>query len=104
MTNPILLETKDGEGKSHYYMFCPGCNEIHGVDERWDFNDNFTYPTFGPSLLVTTDWHEKGKGHEKRRCHSFIKGGEWVFLKDSNHELAGKRVKIPPLPDWVMGS
>ena len=33
-------------------------------------------------------------------CHSFIQNGQWQFLSDCAHALAGKTVPMEPLPDW----
>jgi hypothetical protein len=35
-------------------------------------------------------------------CHSFLKAGVWEFLTDSAHKLAGQKVPMIPLPDWVL--
>lgn len=31
-------------------------------------------------------------------CHSFLRNGQWEFLNDSAHHLAGKTVPMVPLP------
>jgi len=36
-------------------------------------------------------------------CHSFIRAGQWQFLTDSAHALAGQTVDLAPLPDWIVG-
>jgi len=36
-------------------------------------------------------------------CHSFLKGGQWQFLGDCAHAMAGQTVAMVPLPDWLMG-
>lgn len=82
-----------------YSMKCPGCNIIHGVhvvdnlnsSSVWGFNDDLEKPTFTPSILVTWD---HGENREPRRCHSFIREGNWQFLNDCAHELAGKTVPM----------
>jgi len=86
---PKLRKAKAGTGIRYHFM-CPGCKEIHGCQvPGWTFNGDINKPTFNPSLLVTY-----GK-EDKRRCHSFIKGGQIQFLNDCTHELAGKTVEIP---------
>lgn len=35
-------------------------------------------------------------------CHSFLKSGVWEFLSDSAHSLAGHKVPMIPLPDFLM--
>lgn len=97
----ILRKTQLG----HYVIFCPGCQEGHGIDGRWTFNGDFEKPTFSPSLLVrgTKPVTEKQMAlvmsDEKieptpRVCHSFIRDGMMEFLSDSTHELAGKTVPL----------
>lgn len=34
-------------------------------------------------------------------CHSFLRAGVWDFLGDSAHDLAGQKVPMVPLPDWL---
>lgn len=75
-----------GKGLRHL-VFCPGCNMHHSFDERWTYNGDPEKPTFSPSLLCNPD-------HVKIRCHSFIRDGQWQFLSDCYHELAGKTVDM----------
>lgn len=35
-------------------------------------------------------------------CHCFIVAGQWQFLGDCTHELAGQTVDLPLLPDWFV--
>jgi hypothetical protein len=37
-------------------------------------------------------------------CHSFLTNGQWQFLGDSAHKLAGQTVPAVPLPDWMVKS
>lgn len=34
-------------------------------------------------------------------CHSFLRAGQWEFLGDSGHRLAGQTVPMVPLPDYL---
>jgi len=89
---------KDGE---HIWIFCPGCQIAHSLRVKsdtcdgWGWNGSLEAPTFTPSLLVS--WGPKST----RRCHSFINDGKIRFLNDSQHDLAGKTVPLPELPDWL---
>jgi len=82
-----------------YNVKCPGCDTWHSVytvanqynKAIWGFDGNMDKPTFSPSLLVT--WTH-GEEHEKRRCHSFIRNGEWQFLSDCTHDLAGQTIPM----------
>jgi hypothetical protein len=91
------------------YVWCPGCESAHGVavvgeDGQvppmcWDWN-GATDETFtiSPSLLT---WRDDLT--PRRQCHSFIQNGQWQFLPDSTHELAGQTVPMVPVPDWLTG-
>lgn len=80
------------EEKTHtlHAFFCPGCERVHGFDERWTFNGDYEKPTFSPSLLVN-------QSHPESKCHSFVTDGKIQFLSDCHHNLAGQMVEIP---DW----
>lgn len=109
MTTPVLRTGAVIEGGvircwSHW-VWCPGCNDIHGFwtahpegvpDGRplWTWDGNAESPTFEPSLLVM--------GPPGARCHSFLRAGVWDFLGDSEHDLAGKRVPMVSLPDFLI--
>jgi hypothetical protein len=81
----------------HIYVWCPGCDNLHCVEVEggggpvWDWDGNLEAPTFSPSILVT--------GPNFPRCHSFIKAGQWQFLGDCEHALAGQTVPLPPIPE-----
>lgn len=87
------------------WVWCPGCNDAHrfwialadGTHNPsaliWEWDGNETAPTFSPSLLIT--------GGDRRVCHSFIRAGQWEFLGDSKHHLAGQTVPMVQLPDWL---
>ena len=80
-------------------IFCPGCGYCHPFRTRgpgpvWSFDGNVKAPTFSPSMLVN-------KHDPESRCHSFVERGQIRFLTDCHHDLAGKTVPLPPLPDWM---
>lgn len=72
-----------------FAAYCPGCSEYHKIDQRWHFNGDHTKPTFNPSLLVLS-----GNAAGDTRCHSFIRDGDWQFLADCTHGLAGQTVAL----------
>ncbi|WP_419877659.1 DUF6527 family protein [Brevibacillus centrosporus] len=78
-----LMEYSDGMK----VFFCPGCQQLHGLDVRWNFNGDFKQPTFRPSL------------HYVGRCHSFITDGRIQFLPDCSHDLAGNTVDLPDVEE-----
>lgn len=105
----VLANVTDSEGlqvEGHFMMHCPGCNMLHGIYSKeyktplgltlgkWRFNGDMEKPTFSPSLLVTSP---SASGQERRVCHSFIRDGQWQFLNDCTHELAGKTVPMVPV-------
>lgn len=92
----------DGELlRTEIVVWCPGCDCLHSlcVDKKnlmgavWNWDRNEEAPTFTPSLMVN-----KLSGN---RCHSFIRAGQWQFLSDCHHNLAGKTVDMVDLPGWV---
>ena len=102
ISKKVEVKIEDGDkhvptGNESYWFWCPGCNFAHGYNTgigpgpHWTFNGDMEAPTFGPSLLV----------HGKKRCHMFLEAGKIRFLDDCQHELAGKTVDLPPLPDWL---
>lgn len=85
---------------------CPGCiaggpegyDGVHllpvnalGIEPSWKWDGNIHAPTLEPSILT--------EGHS--RCHSFLRNGVFEFLDDSDHPLAGQKVEMLDLPDWV---
>lgn len=81
-------------GEISYWLFCPGCQAAHRINNTWDWDGNREAPTFNPSILTYG-------GSDQKRCHSFLRAGVWEFLTDSTHDLAGQQVPIVDLPDWL---
>ena len=77
--------------------WCPGCEEVHPFDlSRWQFDGNSESPTFSPSLLCNATVN-----NGVRRCHSFVRDGQWEFLADCYHELKSQTVPMVPInEDW----
>lgn len=110
MSNPVVrlmgAEAHDGRKIGRrLWLMCPGCEELHspaviGEDGDlpegpcWDWDGVLEPLTISPSLLVTG-------GPENSVCHSFIRAGQWEFLSDCTHPLAGQIVPMVPLPDWL---
>ncbi len=96
----IILSPKLAKGlPDQPIVFCPGCKEIHRFDSRWEWDGDVDKPTFSPSMLVTSPDH---KDKNKQVCHSFLKKGIWQFLNDCTHKLAGQKIPLPDLPDWIL--
>jgi hypothetical protein len=66
---------------------------------HWTWNGDSDKPTFSPSLVITASAPSEGI-HEV--CHSFLRDGVWEFLNDCTHELAGQKIPLPDLPEWVL--
>lgn len=89
------------------HLWCPGCQQIHAPRFRcpehgrpagpeavvWDGDPNSDPFSMEPSYLT---WNGTDS-----RCHSFVRNGQWQFLEDSTHALAGQTVPLEPLPDWL---
>lgn len=100
--NAVPHEQPDTDPRRAYWFWCPGCNDAHRVVDGpngWTWDGNETAPTFSPSILVTFDVTDRPD--LSRRCHSFLRGGVWEFLGDCTHAMAGQRVPMVPLPEWL---
>lgn len=119
MMSALSTKLRLAEGNLLHF-FCPGCQEIHGINVGgggWTWNGDVNFPTFTPSVLVTNGhytsnykpgdecWctynaeHGDDRPHYQCiRCHSYVTGGQIQFLSDSTHPLSGQTV---PLPEWT---
>jgi hypothetical protein len=113
MTNPVMtVNTTRMHGTEKpvwrtCWVWCPGCDHacaipVAGEDGTlppsgayWDWNGDLERPTFDPSIL-------QEQSNVLARCHSYIRNGQWQFLGDCSHELAGQTVDMVPLPDWLV--
>lgn len=104
----------DGVAGWRLYLYCPGCDDLHDVEiapennPHWEWNGDRDRPTIVPSILRTgVQWPEGEHFHKPRHhvaagepifCHSFVTDGNWVFLSDCTHDLAGQTLPLPELP------
>lgn len=72
-----------------WWYWCPGCQCHHTLDERWEFDGDFSKPSFRPSVMV-------GKGTPSQ-CHSWIDDGMIHFMEDCVHELQNRTVPMESL-------
>ena len=81
------------------FLWCPGCDSVHQVNHMWEWGwgdfEDITALTISPSILVQG-------GARGTRCHSFFEEGQWRFLTDCTHHLAGQTAPAVPLPDWLI--
>lgn len=102
------LRKAQGTGTLSLMHWCPGCKAVHGIRIEgptpcWQFNQDYSAPTFNPSVLISYDDDEDEQGNplsqpvRRTTCHYFIINGNIQFCGDSAHELKGQTV---PLPEW----
>lgn len=109
----IRLSTNGAAPGRSLNLWCPACDDLHRITldapNSWTWDGNETAPTIGPSILVTgvqwaPDQHFYKPGHAavpaggQIRCHSFVIAGQWQFLADCTHTLAGQTVPLVPFP------
>ena len=119
MPKVMLRDVVDGDLRYQCLMFvCPGCIAMFGDPDTglhmltvnteiskpsWSFDGNLDWPTVSPSILT---WKGpppvEGEPDTRGRCHSMLEKGEFRYLGDSTHSLAGQTVPMPDLPDWVL--
>lgn len=100
----MKLQIKQMGGRTYYYLWCPGCNDLHMITDAWQYDGNREQPTFEPSILSKSHGTLDGQ-HAYTvtpNCHSFVRNGQWQFLQDCDHELKGQTVDMVDLPDWVI--
>lgn len=99
-------------------LWCPACEELHrivtGGANSWTWDGDRERPTISPSILVhATQWAPEFSFHrpnhriapgERTTCHSFVVAGQWQFLPDCTHTLAGQTVPCVPIPDGYFES
>jgi len=98
-----FLRRAEGGIISHY---CPACRQMHGffVDKpnpengaHWRWDGNIVAPTFLPSMNITA----KDDGEIFYCCHYRLENGQLEYLKDCTHALAGIKMALPPLPEFL---
>lgn len=100
-----------------YVHWCPACKEMHRLPDGWTFNGNVDKPSFQPSLKHTglklnkdADGKWIGEGRDAwlydakgdpipEVCHYFLTDGVLHFCADCTHDMAGKSVPLPELPE-----
>lgn len=89
----------DDTTRDECWLWCPACEDLHPIHfgpNGWGWDGNADAPTFTGSILAKgardgSDW----------LCHSFIRAGQWEFLSDCTHALAGQTAPMAPFPDWL---
>lgn len=101
---------KTSQGHAHW---CPACKEMHTLFDTWHFNGNVDKPTYSPSFkheglktirdangVWTGGWEMKDGKPVPEICHYILTDGILNFCADCTHELAGKSVPLPELPEY----
>ncbi len=98
------LHEERSRGNETVTIYCPGCEVVHVIYVRGlsgagyrlhGWNHDVDNLTIAPSLLIT------GGPDPAARCHSYIVNGQWRYLDDCTHRLAGQTVDLPELPATV---
>ena len=74
-------------GETEFFHWCPGCNMMHPLPDRWAFDGNLLQPTFLPSF-------RQMQVHEGRDCHYNITAGQIVWHPDSWHGRLGSEPMV----------
>ena len=100
--SPTLSSTATG-----YSHWCAGCEEMHTIPVRgtapddtspcWSFNQDFTRPTFVPSVNIS--WTDPDGEIPEERCHYTITLGLITYWPDTTHALRGQTLPLPELPE-----
>jgi hypothetical protein len=96
-------------GRGGFTFYCPGCRCGHTISTEgagaWGFNGDLERPTIKPSVKVSSNVGKDGErlpaGQLRTLCHLFVTDGQIQFLPDCDHELAGKTVQLPELPQHL---
>lgn len=100
-----LRPWKDPEKKEEGFSFwCPACRGTHRFSvPDWKFDGNMEQPTIKPSVRVYqpkfTDSDTGVFFPERTVCHLQLTDGVIKYYGDSPHELAGKKVPLPEMPE-----
>lgn len=100
----IVRRNNDGvEVVYGYAFYCPGCKWAHMLITNnpegrpsWDFNNDFSSPTFSPSLLNRSPGGDDRQPGRPPRCHLFVRSGRIEYLDDCEHEYKGRTIDLPP--------
>lgn len=82
---------EDTSRHQHTYHWCPACEELHPLPDRWTREGPDDAPTYRPSFVQ----------HLKRGdCHYVITDGRMQYIGDSWHKR-DDTIAMPDIPDDV---
>lgn len=97
-----------------YSWWCPACEEMHPLPDRWTFDGNLESPTFSPSFRHTGkqttkvngewtgEWVRDANGNAVDWCcHYIVTAGQVAYCGDCTHAMAGQTIPMPPLPSFM---
>jgi hypothetical protein len=72
---------------------------VRNADGTWTFRN---LPGDAPRVRAHVGPHPPPYTNETAwgPCHSFLRNGQWEFLSDCAHRLAGQTVPMVPIPSW----
>lgn len=88
-------------------LTCKAGHTVEPCEDHENCEEQFHKITNYYDVEDESEWEY---GHDRKdhdqctwgNCHSFLHAGQWQFLSDSAHELAGQTVPMEPLPDFLM--
>lgn len=84
----VLKQLDDGK----YTFWCPGCNDLHVLDDEYTVSGPAENPTIKPAVY---EWDDH------IICHVSIYRGKLRYLPDTSHELSEQTVPMCPVPVWM---
>ena len=97
----ILRPTQNEQGPLGYIFYCLACQELHHIpvyqpnfvtNNKWEFNENLSCPTFNPSIVIQINPNAK--------CHFSINNGKIKYHGDSTN-LANQEIDLIPIPEQL---
>lgn len=83
----------DPNHHQHTHHWCPGCQRLHVLPDRWTRTGPDSEPTYVPSFLQ----------HERLGpCHYIITKGVIYFQADCFHSMAGSTIPMPDIPEMTL--
>jgi hypothetical protein len=81
-----------------YSIYCEMCQINHhiptvGDHPVWTFNGDLEYPTFMPSVVVSSKYSAENNANPYI-CHFFIKNGTIEYQGDCTHEFKNKTLSL----------
>lgn len=103
------------ENTKNRIFWCPACNQVHTIDDKWTYSGTDEKPTVRASVKamyvkvpnplphdengrIMFDENKRVIGAKDMICHLFITDGKIRYLNDCTHEMAGQTVDMEDLP------